>query len=290
MPFKDNRQVFSKLDTLLKKRGIKASKRRALFALMEKEPSGVLACLKSQTLSRDQGESTRKIFEWTELLRQKDEPLLRPGGDMSAQLRSLQAQRRYRIPENGKAFLAELESKGVRMKGVLAVLKTNQVFELYARWKFAAYNYYEAEAKAGDITTLRRELQTVRGAMDRMLRSPLVSAHLKEAITKERDTLQRAITTLTENTPEPDLKPDDRFTVNVVDPRNRNKCDNAWPRHRFWTGVILALIPLWEQAHQSEYGAFKDIAHLLSLLFPPFPDNPALIKSRYYRAQRVARS
>lgn len=72
------------------------------------------------------------------------------------------------------------------------------------------------------------------------------------------------------------------------DPPKRRHKGSDWSRHGFWAPVIVALYSIWKKAGQTDYRAFKDIARLLSLMFPPFPDKQTgmnVVKRRFYHSR-----
>jgi hypothetical protein len=79
--------------------------------------------------------------------------------------------------------------------------------------------------------------------------------------------------------------PVEDFSVKPFDPQKRHKTEE-WPRQEFWTDLIASLHPLWSKTGHTDYQAFKDIAQLFALFFPPFPHEPSLVKRRYYHRYR----
>lgn len=213
------------------------------------------------------------------------------GGGFSTALRQLQNRRRYRASDEAIEFLNGLSKHKIKSGAVLAILQGKRppaidVFQRLSERRVFEDGYREAKRKEEAITELNQEVRQLEGAGDTVLRSRLLSSSLREEFKKELAILQGVIDRVQASKSTPVLKPSEHFTVNLVDPLKRHKSDDDWSRQGFWNPVLHALMELWLQAGSTKYRAFKDIAHLLSLYFPPFPDKPSLLKRRYYHYSR----
>lgn len=112
----------------------------------------------------------------------------------------------------------------------------------------------------------------------RILKDVALSDALKRAWSREYDDIKRDLRSLKGEAPlAAYLTKEDGYTVGP---------EKDLSRHHFWTPVVVSLVEEWKQVGLMKHQAFKDIAHLLSLTFPPFPDNPDLVKQRYHRARK----
>lgn len=233
-------------------------------------------------------ETTNKILEWN------SKGLIPSGGGISVALRQLRARRRYRTTDEAIEFLEALNNQGVKKDAVLAILQSKKppkidVFQLYTDRMVIEDDYREASRKGKALRTLGLKFKQLEGVKDSVLNNDLLSDSLREEFRKEFIIIQDALSRICSVKPVPTLKPSDDFTVNVVDPRKRHKSGDDWSRQGFWNPVLQALIPLWTHAGLTKYKAFKDLAFLLSLLFPPFPNKPNLLKRRYYHSSSSSR-
>ena len=236
-----------------------------------------------QPLRSTRDETINKILEW------KSKGLIPSGGGISVALRQLQARRRYRATDEAIEFLEALNNQGVKKDAVLAILQGKKppaidVFRLYTERMVMEDDYRETSRKGKALRALELKFKQLERVKDTVLNNDLLSNSLREEYRKEFIIIQDAISRICSIKTVPTLKPSDNFTVNVVDPRKRHKSDDDWSRQGFWNPILQALIPLWTHTNLTTYRALKDLALLLSLLFPPFPNKPNLLKRRHYHS------
>jgi hypothetical protein len=207
---------------------------------------------------------------------------------MTQELERLTLRRRHRGSAAAHNFLNGLVSNGINSQQVLDVLRGDKaphvdVFDLHCEWALAAQTYYDNQARRQALTSLNGEYRKIRNFEEPILRSPLVSKVFKDALKSEFETIRSILLSLNSCPTDDDSRPLHPFTVGLFEPRQRRK-GSDWSRHSFWNTVISALRSTWHKAGKTDYQAFKDIAQLLALFFPPFPNDPSLIKRRYYHS------
>ena len=206
---------------------------------------------------------------------------------MTQELERSKLRRRHRGRE-AHNFLNGLMSNGISSQQVLDVLRGDKpphvdVFDCHCEWALAAQKYYDNQARRKALTSLNGEYRKIVNLEEPILRSPLVSKVFKDAYKSEFETIRSILLSLNSCPPEDDSRPLQPFTVRLFDPGQLRK-GSDWSRHSFWNTVILALHSIWHTAGKTDYQAFKDIAQLLALFCPPFPNTPSLIKRRYYHS------
>ena len=209
---------------------------------------------------------------------------LHRGGSMSQELRRADLRRRHRGDPRARQFLSLLAAKGVDRQKIRAVLEGEEepyvdVFDLHCRWVLAADDYWQDQKRQERIIKLSGELVRWRGIFKQIQASPLFLKSFKDTCKEEFSFLESTLNDLRENEsfPKADL------SKRLFDPRGQRKGDE-WARQRHWSDVLRSLLPLWHNASHTNYQAFNDIAKLFSLYFPPFPNDPNLVKRRYYHS------
>jgi hypothetical protein len=229
-------------------------------------------------------EILRKISAWISA------GWLTPFGNGSLYVLLLQARRRPPFSADVDEFLQTLKERGVDTEQVVNILcgrtQSSQLaginpVEQYREWTLIQENASLLGARPHELKRLRAYY----ASLDRHItRAHALSSTFMQAWQQEYALIQAALETVS-NRHSLDLrKPHGPFTVRLHSTEHQNR--HLWPRHKFWTPVIVALVEVWKQAHQSEFQAFRDIAALLSKAFPPYPDNPNLVKQRYIRGKK----
>lgn len=235
---------------------------------------------------------SKKLQDWC------DQKLMPAGGDsMSHDLLRVRYQSLLRRHGYGRtkaqSFLKRLGRTGIDSESVLSILKGHShpyhdVFDLHFQWCIADCADANNQERHRAVIRLKGDLRKLQKAEMFIRSSPLVSTLLKTIVERELRAIETALDLLILDTPGDQTRPSEPFTVTLVDRRNRRKGneESQWSRHSFWTPVITALRSIWQKAGKTDYQAFMDIAHLLALSFPPFPDKATFVKNRFYNAAR----
>lgn len=166
-----------------------------------------------------------------------------------------------------KSFLCDLEIRGASPSRLLAILAGHEppkinLFSLYNMWRRWHANVRSMKARRKEVNLVLR----VYRRDQQIMRDPARSLFLKAALARERTILRVALGLLGVSKP--------------------SRQDRPLSRQAFWTPVIIALIDTLTKAGWTRRRAYRDVARLLHLAFPAYPDQPELIKQRYLRARR----
>lgn len=221
-----------------------------------------------------------------------------PTGQMNHELRLYRYMRLHQGVARTKDLFKELSGRNISSRDILNVLEGRQpphenVFLHHCRWALAAEQYHDGQERSRQADFVKKELKRLKRPIQEVLKCSLLSQTIRDslkaevmAIESELESLRSFIAEDTRTIPHP-------FTVTPYDPRDgdenplkRRHKGSDWSRHAFWTHVLVALYSIWKKAGQTDYRAFKDIARLLSLMFPPFPSEPDLLKRRFYHSHR----
>ena len=189
-----------------------------------------------------------------------------------------------RLTEHATFFLRSLEKKhGLNVIKVEHILRGKlpphvDVFGLYEQW--ASLNRY-----AKSTSNTRKAIQKLRGYyrdMNSKIQSdPVLLSDLKSKWQAQHVIIQIALDQLKQIYSEDNLKPYGVFTVRL---------DKPLSKQGFWTTVVTALVECWEKVVHNRSLIFRQVAELLAFAFPGFPNDPALVRRRYYHAQKMSRS
>lgn len=210
---------------------------------------------------------------------------------MSVDLLRLDLQRRHRGIGTARSLL---KCSGVDSQQVLDILQGRlrpeiNVFDMHVQWALAAHGYHQDQERKKAIAALCSEFHQLKSSMDRIMRSRLFYQSTKDVLKTDYDTIASALRVLNSDISDNDVTKPSSFSVRLYAPRDRRK-GNEWSRQAFWTPVILELHRIWKKVGKTDYKAFKDIARLLALTFPPFPDDLNVIKRRYYHANAATKT
>ena len=178
----------------------------------------------------------------------------------------------YRFNQATRELLEEFRKKRVDPVTIEQILRGKlapyvDFTHLYLALPEDQRKFKKAKTERRSLTKLRRSYQQ----LDRRIRiDPVLFSRFKRDWKNQYAIIQKALDDMQEC-----MRVIEQAIVGVG-------VDKALSRQGFWTLLILALVEPWAGAGHSNYRAFIDIARLLSLAFPPFPNNPTLIKRRYF--------
>lgn len=167
-----------------------------------------------------------------------------------------------------KSFLLHLKTRGADADRLMATLLGHEaskinLFFVYNQWRRWHALVRTTRARRSEVDSL---LRVYRRLDWQIMRDPGPSLFLKAAWARERTILRFALGLLCSPAPARQRRP--------------------LSRQGFWTPVIVALVNHLTEAGWTRRRAYRDVARLLHLAFPAYPDQPEPVKQRYLRARR----
>lgn len=178
-------------------------------------------------------------------------------------------------------FLLSLKKKGISPFIVENILKgkvaqNTDATELYAEWVRLSRNVKPLTIRRRDLLKLKRSYSTLNW---RITNDQALLPAFKSQWRLQYKIIQAAIA---------DLELSNHERTNSNSPQLNVGVNKNLSRQSFWTPLVRALVTYWIQVGQTQYQAFKHIAEIFSLAFPPFPNDSDLIKRRYYHARKLS--